>query len=158
MKNESNSFVCSNSLFGNSLIALFVCQCESRLRLLRSKGFSELVIVLEAERGPNDAPDAGQHVGDDVDVGLIPGHANVVVCVEEGHQSVPDGEDREDVVQHSGDVQHLGQFHHHAYEQLLKMLWHSTFILLTILRPTLPIHSSRSHGQLLYSTLFALHQ
>ena len=79
---------------------------ELRLRLLRSKSFSELVIVLEAERGPNDAPDAGQHVGDDVDVGLIPGHANVIVCVEEGHQSVPDREDGEDVVQHCCHMQH----------------------------------------------------
>ena len=64
------------------------------------------MVVFEAECRPHDAPDAGQHVGDDVNVGLVLGNPDVVVSVEQRHQPVPDGEDAEDVVQDGGDMQH----------------------------------------------------
>ena len=64
------------------------------------------MVVFEAERRPHDAPDAGQHVGDDVNVGLVLGNPDVVVSVEQRHQPVPDGEDAKDIVKNSCDVEH----------------------------------------------------
>jgi len=49
------------------------------------------------------------------------------------------------------------QFHQHTYKQLLQaqMLWRSTSIFPTILRPTLPMHSTRSYSQLLPFLLYS---
>jgi len=48
-----------------------------------------------------------------------------------------------------GEIDPWGQFHQHAYAQILcmKMLWHSSSI-----SPTLPVHSTRCCSQLLHST------
>ena len=64
------------------------------------------MVIFETQRGPDYAPNAGQHVRDHVDVGLILRYPDVVVSVEEGHKTVPDGEDAKDIVKNSCDVDH----------------------------------------------------
>jgi hypothetical protein len=73
---------------------------------LRSQGLPEFVVVLEAQGGPDDAPDASANVGQDVDVGLEFWYPFVIMSIKECHQSVPDVKDAKHVPQDRGDVQH----------------------------------------------------
>ena len=92
------------------------------------------MIVLEAKRSPDDGPDAGTDIREDMNVGLEFGYSLVVVRVEHGHESLPNVEHAEHVPQDGRNVEHqVGgdkpeRHHHRDFGRVLAVAgsWHAT--------------------------------
>ena len=64
---------------------------------LRAQSFTQFMVILEAQGGPNDGPNTRTDIRQDVDISLKSGNTFVLVSVEERNQALPHVENAKNV-------------------------------------------------------------